>query len=399
MTRVQSHTSILHGSSLLRDKPVADEPVSDKPVSTAVHQKWWQFAALASVLSISACSGLGNLQPAPSEPWLAPLTTTELAPISDKTMISDLLDIAVQVFSPLSTTLQFNTNENDPMMQYFISEFSALGYGIQRVSADQGSHHFTYSRTDIATDTNQPSVRFTTTIGAVDFSRDYQVSSDNIVTPVSEVRLSGTRVPVTVNDVQSARMSAPDPDISQAVYVASLNLEEQVPPVISLITNELVDRVAEQSALTLQARSSEKASVNALNSNRVEITNLLYTGGSSNFASLLEDYDTVERASIIFANDSLVLGDTNKRLIEKMLIEHLQAEDLVSLVGCSTGPTALEIGNEGLALGRAERITQELLSQGIPRERILDEGCWAPVAAGDDLPARGVVMEIWRRQS
>ena len=231
---------------------------------------------------------------------------------------------------------------------------------------------------------------FNSSIGAVEISRDYTIPSNNRVSPASPVRLSGTRVPVIVNDVQSGRVLISNTDFSRASYVASLNLNEQAPPVISLITSDLVDRVAEGN--TAQSRYQ------TINSNQLQINNLFYAD-QSNFSSILDDYEQVERHVVVFGNDSLVLGNTNKLLIEQLVNDRLGTGDLVSLVGCSNGPTALEIGNEGLAMGRAERVTEALLSQGVPRDRILDEGCWAPVSAGDKFPSRGVVLEVWRRAS
>jgi len=98
----------------------------------------------------------------------------------------------------------------------------------------------------------------------------------------------------------------------------------------------------------------------------------------------------------VFGNDSMVLGSTNKSLIDQFVDNEIREGDVVSLIGCSNGPTSLEIGNEGLALGRAQRVTEALTSRGVPRENVLDEGCWAPVSAQDRFPNRGVVMELWR---
>ena len=96
----------------------------------------------------------------------------------------------------------------------------------------------------------------------------------------------------------------------------------------------------------------------------------------------------------------MVLGSRNKSLIDQLVENVLGEEDIVSLVGCSNGPTALEIGNEGLALGRAKRVTEALLARGVSREKVLDEGCWAPVAEAEDrFPSRGVVLELWRKNA
>ena len=275
-------------------------------------------------------------------------------------------------------------------MEYFIEQFARSGYGIQRVSADQGSNFFTFTRTEQLDDNGRPFVRFDSSIGAVDIGRDYLIPGANTVSPASPIRLSGTRIPVSVPDKPNGRFQITDASNSRAVYVASLNLSQQAPPVISLITDDVVSAVAEQ--------GTPPSSFQALNSSRVEINNLFYAD-QSNFSSVLDNYEQIERQVVVFGNDSMILGNTNKLLIEQFVQQQFNSDDLISLVGCSNGPTVLEIGNEGLALGRAERVTQALLSYGVARDRILDEGCWAPVSAGDKFPSRGVVLELWRELS
>ena len=190
-------------------------------------------------------------------------------------------------------------------------------------------------------------------------------------------------------DAESSRFRIRDSSLSDALYVASMSLDEQA-PVISLITPELVNRVSTQ--------GTNGPSMQALNSSKIEVNNLFYNNQST-FASILDDYQRVQRQIIIFGNDSMILGDTNKQLIDQFVETRFRPGDVISLVGCSNGPTVLDIGNEGLALGRARRVTEALLARGVARDRILDEGCWAPTSVGDRFPGRGVVMELWRSKA
>lgn len=303
--------------------------------------------------------------------------------LTDKAMFDDLSGIAAQVFPPLSTTLQVNRDNTDPRMQYFVSGLADKGFGIQRVSADQGSHYLAYTLKD--TDTANEK-HLSIAIGAVLIGRDYRQLQGNAVSPHSVVRLSGTRTPVVVADSPSRRFKIEDPAFSEARYVASLGLDE-ASPVIALITPDIVSKVSEQ--------ASDGPSLQGLNSSKVEVNNLFY-GNESTFASILENYQRIDRQIIVFGNDSMILGDTNKQLIEQFVDGKMKDTDVISLVGCSNGPTSLDIGNEGLALGRAQRVTQALLARGVAREKVLDEGCWAPTNVGDRFPSRGVVIELWR---
>ena len=315
------------------------------------------------------------------------VATRTVVSATDEAMANDMVGVATQIFNPIETTLQFNANDTDALLAHFIEEFAEAGYGIQRVSADQGSHYFTYSINDLSPTDSDTGVRFDTSIGAVDLSRDYTLAGSRAVSPNSPFRLSGTREPVEVMDEAAEAFNPATDEFSSVVYLAALNLDEQAPPVISLITNDIVNRVANE--------TTQSASLQALNSSRVEVSNLFYSD-QSNFTSVLDNYKQIDRQVVVFGDDSLVLGNTNKSLIKQWVDQRLQPDDLVSLVGCSNGPTALDIGNEGLALGRANRVTQALLEEGVPRDRILDEGCWAPVSAGDKFPSRGVVLELWR---
>ena len=118
--------------------------------------------------------------------------------------------------------------------------------------------------------------------------------------------------------------------------------------------------------------------------------------GRSNYAALLGGYDTLRRDVMVFPNDSLHMGADNKRLARDIVAAFDPGRDLLSVIGCSHGPTALVNGNETLAIGRSYRVKEEFMLAGIDADLVLDEGCWAGVAH-ERLPARGVVVTHRRR--
>ncbi|MDB4224565.1 hypothetical protein N9850_12405 [Granulosicoccus sp.] len=344
-----------------------------------------KICLLFSLGSLGACSTMSERQETDSTKSVK----VEQIPTVDQTIIQDLAGVIAQIYDPLSTTLQINATESDPTLNYFVSVLAEKGFGIQRVSADQGANFVAYTRTKETLD-NKAHINFSVAVGAVNVARKYQLMRNNVVAPASTVRLSGTRASVAVNDTASNRMIVNDPSLSKAQYVASLSLDAQA-PMISLITPEIVNNIAAQSA--------DGPSLQALNSSKIEVNNLFYASQST-FSSLLDDYSKIYKYVVVFGNDSMVLGKTNKSLIDQLVENVLQENDIVNLVGCSNGPTALEIGNEGLALGRAGRVTDALMARGVARQNILDEGCWAPVAEEQDrFPSRGVVLELWRRNA
>ncbi len=362
--------------------------------SSDTSRTWVALPLVIGTLLLSACGSTNFASEAGeiSEP-VSQKPEPSISAVNEA-IASDIVQITEQIFPAFSTTLQFTSNQNDLFLQHFALTFASLGYGIQQVNADQGSHHFTYTLDEKTNENDVPILQLNASIGGAVVSRDYRVASNGTISPASAVRLSGTRMPVEVADTTTEQFKASDNNFSKVVYVASLNLDEQAPPLISLITNDIVNQVSSSSA----GVRSDSPSFSGLNSSRVETGNIFHTG-ESNFASILQNRQLVSQQFIVFGNDSLVLGRPNKLLLEQVVLQKLQTSDLINIIGCSTGPTSLTIGNEGLALGRAERVTEALLAEGVARERILDEGCWAPEAGATDLPNRGVMLEIWRQNT
>ena len=121
----------------------------------------------------------------------------------------------------------------------------------------------------------------------------------------------------------------------------------------------------------------------------------LFETGRSNYADLLARYEPLSREVMVFPNDSLHMGETNKRRARELAAAFDPERDVVSVLGCSHGRTALANGNETLANGRSYRVKEELMLAGIAASQVLEEGCWAGTAH-DRLPGRGVVVTHMR---
>ena len=122
-----------------------------------------------------------------------------------------------------------------------------------------------------------------------------------------------------------------------------------------------------------------------------EIPNLFETG-TSRYQDILQNYEVVDTAELVFPDDSLLLGKDNKNAIWKFAHSFNTETDVLSVIGCSHGSTKLENGNGYLANGRAFRVKEEFLSVGLAPKHVLEEGCWANVAH-QTMPARGVVVQ------
>ncbi len=295
---------------------------------------------------------------------------------------SDLLSIFTQITIPFSTTIQVSSLDENSMVKAAVKGLVDQGYGIQRVTTDQGANLLRVIRTQPTDDKSM--YRYTLKVGNVVVSRLYDISNRGAL-PASVFEISGSLIAADIDDSHFTENYNPQ---FKAVTYTSISTESERPTAISLITDDLVDRVS--------SAATQGASTQAINSSQVEITNLF--NGESVFQSITDTHNQMARQVLVFPNDSMVMGDTNKLLVRDFLISYKTGSDQIRLVGCSNGSTNLAIGNEGLALGRAARVADELQRRGVPRDRILDEGCWAPVSAGDRFPGRGVVMELWRRK-
>lgn len=124
----------------------------------------------------------------------------------------------------------------------------------------------------------------------------------------------------------------------------------------------------------------------------------VYETLASNYNNVFTGYEDIEQSILVFPNDSLRLGDTNKQIIEQYVSRMDPDTDVLSVIGCSHGVTKINNGNSLLALGRANRVKEAFLFSGLEHDKILDEGCWAPQTFDEVMPRRGVVLTLKRQK-
>ena len=321
---------------------------------------------------------------APSSPAPKSSPTTLQQMTVEQIMTNDLLSAVVQILPPQDTIIQVSASEHDELTLTVADALTTTGFPLQKVMADQGANLLS---TEMQTEQNQAgstSRRPRITIGSLSVSRSYMHSAENAIQPNSAFKVYGSTAPINVQATLFGAGTAATTSLPTE-YAAPIGVPESIPN-LSLITPEVVQRVIDS---TVGAPDPT-----AFNSAQVEVNNLFYS--QSTFSSMLDERESVKDLTVIFPNDSLTLGPENKLLIREFMKDFVEQKDVVSLIGCSNGPTALAMGNEGLALGRAERVTDELITLGVPREKILDEGCWAPQGNIKELPGRGVVLKLFR---
>ncbi|MBX2825569.1 MAG: hypothetical protein KTR33_12620 [Gammaproteobacteria bacterium] len=308
---------------------------------------------------------------------------------AEQQVVSDLLFVMGQLLPPRNNTIQYQSADTS-LSRAVTSGFRERGYGLQKVSADQGANFLNHEVTALAEADGGRQYRYTLGVGALSVERHY-VDLGAQIYPASPMVVRGANS-ASASDVtlDLELFQIEDKDLS---YLFRIEFRERdipaIPvPSITLITNELVADIASSTVNTPDAVG--------LNSANREIKNLYFTN-ESNFSSATRGYRTIRRDVVIFDNDSMRLGETGKRKVRTISRQFEPDTDFIQLLGCSNGYTDLEIGNEGLALGRSRRVVEEFLSLGVDKSSLLDEGCWAPDNLDGRFPRRGVVIELKRR--
>lgn len=302
-------------------------------------------------------------------------------------VVSDLSYVMAQLVEPRSTTVQYRADA-DPLGVAVLRKLEAQRYGLQKVSADQGANLVSYGVVSLAEADGDRQYRYELSIGGVSVERHYVDLGDRIY-PSTPVVVRGVNAGSS-GAVQLDRdlFDVLDEDLAYLFKIDYRDLPVVTVPRITLITNELVADIA---STTIQ--NPETVGTNTAN---MEVTNLYFTN-ESNFSDATRGYRTIKRDVIIFDNDSMRLGDRGKAKVRRVAGLFDEERDYIQLLGCSNGRTSLDIGNEGLALGRAKRVVEEFVALGVSETSLLDEGCWAPENLDGRFPRRGVVVELKRR--
>lgn len=284
----------------------------------------------------------------------------------------DLVFTLVQLpeSNPLTTTVQLS-DPATPFGREVVRLVREAGYGVQSVPDDRGSNHLRYRAQTTASELGTET-RYGVAIGDVSVERAYDRVGGRLV-PVSDQRVQGSRSrEVELNDDLFG--------LDDASPVHGVAFDDELAPVLtdaSGVPSPGIDAPAASPFGALVKRN-------------------LYDGLNSNYAELFVAYDDVAATDLSFPNDSMRLGDVQKRTIAEYAARLRPDTDLLSVVGCSHGNTAIRNGNGVLALGRANRVKEALVYAGVPPAVVLDEGCWAG-SSHATFPKRGVVLTLKRR--
>ncbi|MFK8079546.1 MAG: hypothetical protein AB8B97_04610 [Granulosicoccus sp.] len=356
----------------------------------------------------------------------------------DELVSRDVVSVLRQVerLAPASTTLGTSdaSLQHGALANALKRELQSAGYATRAISAGAQTLQVTLhlERPDIggvdevsSGESPSPST-VTVTVGDVAVRRSYIAQADGTVVPTGPMQVRGVDASSLQldNDIFSTPAAKePEPELpappkttivaGEQVVDAKPISTTPVPPLIPLpersntrvelpaqtdadiatlptITGNrpFLDLVA-PSVATAQPRQPMDAMVERKTQNILELQ-------QSNFESLFAEMGIVDEKVLTFANDSIRMGSVNKARLSELLQNFDPESDVLSVIGCSLGRTAYSGGQQALALGRAERVREELLYAGIPDSKILAEGCWADESLDARLPRRGVVVALKR---
>lgn len=306
-----------------------------------------------------------------------------------ETIAVNLTNAATQTkeLTPQLTTVQMNT-PSTVLGTAILHNLTSAGYGIQMVSDDQGQNYIRY-KSENSTTEEGARIRFSVSIGNIDIYRDYQ-NIDNRVAPNS---------PLFIEGVSSDQSITPNDQIfgfteTQVSYIGSVQQKGKSAPVVTTVTQlpptPLPSNIPKHSFGFGSNAGAERIVTNTIKKN-------IFYSDDSNYASIFENYEDIKSVTLVFDNESMRLGRENKSVITSLQALINPETDLVSIVGCSHGRTALKNGNGVLAVGRANRVKEAFMIAGVDQDILLDEGCWANGRYHDTMPRRGVVVAIKRK--
>jgi len=262
----------------------------------------------------------------------------------------DLVSALVQLpaVNPTAVTLQV-TEPKTAFGNLVVRALEDSGYGLQRVSADQGLHYVQYSQRFAETDAG-PITDYVLRVGDVSLDREY-IENENGVYPSSLLKVDGAERPDLIQlDESIFQEQGGDGEIFVSGVAAGRNLNDVREFSANAYDKTPVEQRRARSEQLLTARRSAIARV--------------VTGEE------LEGYDRLRRTVLIFDNpETRIMGAGNKQAV-RLLVREYEAGDIFQIAAC----TDVDGKNDESVL-RGIRVVEEFLSYDIPVESVVKAPC------------------------
>lgn len=276
---------------------------------------------------------------------------------------TDLVSVLMQLpgFSPWATTLSLSA-PNNLFGSNILNVLRLSGYGIQRVSADQGTKYVSYSKSKIVSNANA-TTNYSISIGRLTVSREYDIVEDQIY-PTSLISIIGAEPKdITLNESMYRQRGGNHIIPSGVVFKSpdgrTLDVKQSNIVVKNAAKKNLDEQFSQQRFLVL-ARSR------------------LFLESKLTSVVDVRKWVPVRQVLLVFpSSDSSFLGSQNKSAIKKLLQFYDADSTGFGITGCKRHKSLLWDGTEGDALDRQLRVRNELLVAGVDIARVRENGCFA----------------------
>lgn len=260
-------------------------------------------------------------------------------------MISTLVQIPQMQSGTL--TLQFN----DPQTAYGNAIVRALedaGFGLQRVTADQGQNYVSYSKRLSETESGLVT-DYQLSVGKISLRREYSVQEGNLIYPSSLLTIDGTE---SIADIQLSDSIFVEQGGRGDTFISGVQLEGEPDPDLAVKTIDVRD----YDELPADKRTSQNEVFERARQHFFEIQ-------AKREIPPLPRFNKHRRTVLIFDNnETLLMGEANKQAV-RLLVREFSDDDIMLIKACLDAD-----GTNNLSMNRAIRVEQELLGFGIPPE-------------------------------
>lgn len=313
-------------------------------------------SALVLTATVSACAGLSSgpgvaeedLMPrlAGNEEALKNLSARERAHL--QLIATNLVATLVQIpeMRPATATLQFN----EPQTAYGNAVIRALedaGFGMQMVSADQGQHFVSYSKS--LSETESGTINdYALAVGKIQLSREYTVDGEGVF-PSSLLKISGTDY---IADIELADNIFAEQGGDGTAFISGAQREGTPDPDLKVSTVDVQDF----DQVPLDKRTPQESVFN-------EARQRYFENDAKRQAPDLDRYVKHRRTVLIFDdNTTQMMGSANKQAV-RLLVREFNDEDIMVIKACLDAD-----GRDEASMNRAIRVEEELAGYGVPTE-------------------------------
>ncbi len=284
---------------------------------------------------------------------LSAISATERAQL--QLIATNMVSTLVQIPSMRSGTITLQIN--DPKTAYGNAIVRALedaGFGLQRVSADQGQNYVSYSKRLSETEAGFVT-DYELSAGKITLQREYSLQGDRIY-PSSLMNIDGE---VSIADIELADAIFAEQGGANDSFISGVQLSGEPDPNLAVRT---VD-VRTYDEVPLDRRTPQNEVFENARQRFFEIQ-------ANKEAPNLDRYNKHRRTVLIFDDSTTqIMGDANK-LAVRLLVREFGDNDLLLIKACLDAD-----GKNTAALNRAIRVEQELLGYGVPQQSTFIAPC------------------------